>query len=333
VAFEVSSHAIAQGRVAGVPFNCVVFTNLSRDHLDFHPTMDDYFETKEKLFRDMPLDVVDRQVYAMININDEWGIKIQTASNVVRWTYGEAQSDFQFQIYETHYAGTRFHLKTPRGEAEVFLPLQGRHNVYNAVAAIGVGMAAGASLEACVEAIKTFKGVPGRLERVPTKKEINVFVDYAHKPDALRSVLSILNQIREAAKQKSKIITVFGCGGDRDKGKRPIMAQIAVDSSDVVIVTSDNPRTEDPLAIIQDILFGISKELLNNKVFVEVDRREAIRKAVETEISQLEGRLPILATTGSTGPSPHGASASSPRRRRCPHRASRRSPHPDRSDR
>jgi UDP-N-acetylmuramoyl-L-alanyl-D-glutamate--2,6-diaminopimelate ligase len=281
VAFEVSSHAIDQGRTAGLPFNCLIFTNLTRDHLDYHHTMENYFATKERLFREVPLSIIDRQVHAMINVNDEWGQKIQASPNVLVWTFGESQSDFQFQILETQYAGTRFRLNTPRGQAEFFLPVPGRHNVYNAVGAIGAALAAGASLEICVEALRTFSGVPGRLERVKSKKEFHVFIDYAHTDDALRTVLAILKQIREQSHQKNKIITVFGCGGDRDKGKRPLMARAAVEGSDIVIVTSDNPRTEEPMLIIQDILAGVPKELLNSKVFVEVDRREAIRKALE----------------------------------------------------
>lgn len=278
--FEVSSHAIDQNRILGVPLNCAIFTNLTRDHLDYHKTMENYFFTKEKLFANLHPIKSGEPTYAIININDPWGKKINVSPQAQRWTYGESQSDFQFQIFESSYLGTRFYLKTHRGDSEVKMKLPGRHNVYNAVAAIAAGMALGASLQSAVIAIEAFSGVPGRLERVPTKKDINVFIDYAHTDDALNAVLFSLNKIREQSKKKGKIITVFGCGGDRDKGKRPLMAKSAVDLSDLVYITSDNPRTEDPMAIIQDILAGVPKDLLKSKVFVEVERREAIRKAV-----------------------------------------------------
>ncbi len=280
VTFEVSSHALDQDRVMGVPFNCAVFTNLTRDHLDYHKTMEAYFAAKEKLFALLQPNSRHEPIYAIININDEWGRKLHVSPYAQTWTYGEAQSDFQFQIFEIHYSGTKFKLKTPRGETNVNIRLPGRHNVYNSVAAMAVGLAAGASLPTVVEAIEAFAGVPGRLERVPTPRDRHVFVDYAHTDDALKTVLSNLNYIRAQSKAKGAIITVFGCGGDRDKGKRPLMAQAAVAQSDTVYITSDNPRTEEPMAIIQDILTGVPKELLNSKVFVEVERRAAIRKAI-----------------------------------------------------
>lgn len=280
VAFEVSSHAIDQGRASGIPFQCVVFTNLTRDHLDYHKTMENYFAAKEKLFTNLISQNQGDMPYAIINVNDEWGRKITPAANAKCWTYGEVNSDFQFQVLESKFSGTRFRLTSPRGEIEVFIQLPGRHNVYNAVAAIAVGVAAGASLHSCVESIQSFGGVPGRLEKVISATKRNVFVDYAHTDDALKTVLSILSDIRKQAHLKCKIITVFGCGGDRDKGKRPLMAKAAIENSDLVFITSDNPRTEDPLKIIQDILAGVPNELLNSKVFVEVDRSEAIRKAI-----------------------------------------------------
>lgn len=279
-AFEVSSHAIDQGRAAGLPWSTVVFTNLTRDHLDYHKSMENYFLAKEKLFREMPLAQKNHPVTAIININDEWGRRIQVAPNVKVWTYGESQADFQFQVLDTQFSGTRFRLNTPRGEVEVTMAMPGRHNVYNAVAAMAVGMSAGASLDMCVAGVQNFMGVPGRLQKVATAKEIHVFVDYAHTDDALRTVLTILQGIRQSAKARNKIITVFGCGGDRDKGKRPLMAKAAIELSDYVYVTSDNPRTEDPMSIIQDIVSELPNEILKSKVIIEVDRREAIGKAI-----------------------------------------------------
>ncbi|OFZ20231.1 MAG: UDP-N-acetylmuramoyl-L-alanyl-D-glutamate--2,6-diaminopimelate ligase [Bdellovibrionales bacterium RBG_16_40_8] len=281
VVFEVSSHAIDQDRVNGIPFNCVVFTNLTRDHLDYHKTMQNYFTAKQKLFTELVSESRNERVSAIINVSDEWGQKIEVSSHARRITYGEVKSDFQFQVIESNFSGTRFHLQTPSGQSDVSIKLPGRHNVYNSVAAIAVGCSAGASLEKCIEGIESFTGVPGRLERVPNKKDLNVFVDYAHSDDALRAVLTILNEIRRVKKTKNRIITVFGCGGDRDKGKRPLMAKVAMAHSDIVFITSDNPRTEDPMTIIQDILSGVDKDLMKVKIFVEVDRKEAIRKAIE----------------------------------------------------
>ncbi|MCB0350076.1 MAG: UDP-N-acetylmuramoyl-L-alanyl-D-glutamate--2,6-diaminopimelate ligase, partial [Bdellovibrionales bacterium] len=188
-ALEVSSHAIDQGRAGGIPFQCVIFTNLTRDHLDYHETMEKYFAAKEKLFTECLLRKAGDAPVAIININDEWGRKIIPAPNAKVWTYGESQSDFQFQVLENKFSGTRFRLTTPRGDAEITTPLPGRHNVYNSVAAIATGLAAGASLQACKEGIEKFRGVPGRMERVPSETSRNVFVDYAHTDDALKTVL------------------------------------------------------------------------------------------------------------------------------------------------
>ena len=280
VAFEVSSHALDQNRVQGVPFSAVVFTNLTRDHLDYHKTMENYFAAKEKLFNELIQKPAGQDVHAIVNVSDEWGRKIHVADNAKKITYGEIQSNYQFQVLQTHFNGTKFRLHTSKGDYEVQLQVPGRHNVYNAVAAMAVGVSAGASMESCIEGIQKFCGVPGRLQKVLSKKNFTVFIDYAHTDDALKTVLSILQEIRSQAKIKSRIITVFGCGGDRDKGKRPLMAQAAMNGSDCVWVTSDNPRTEDPMRIIEDILAGTPKTSLQDQVFVEVDRREAIRKAI-----------------------------------------------------
>jgi UDP-N-acetylmuramoyl-L-alanyl-D-glutamate--2,6-diaminopimelate ligase len=282
LAMEVSSHAIEQDRADSVPFDAVIFTNLTRDHLDYHKDMQGYFAAKEKLFRELPSRYPDKRVSAIINANDEWAMKLQMAPNVNTLTYGEVSSDYQFQVIDMNYAMTRFRLKTARGEAQIEIPIAGRHNVYNAVSAIAVGMVAGASIETCAAGLKEFKGVPGRLQRVPSASDRYVFVDYAHKPGALEKVLGLLESIRSSKRRgHSKIITVFGCGGDRDAGKRPLMAKIAVEHSDLVIITSDNPRNEDPEAIIQDVLTGVPKDLLNSRVFVEVDRTKAITRGIE----------------------------------------------------
>lgn len=278
-AFEVSSHALEQDRADSIPFDVVVFTNLTRDHLDYHKTMENYFRAKEKLFFELPFRS-EKHVTAVINTSDEWGAKIRTADSVTRWSYGESKSDFKFEILKSDFSGSEFRLKSPRGEHALTIPLVGRHNVYNSVAALATGVAAGASVETAAKGLSRFRGVPGRLERVQNSLDVHVFVDYAHTDDALRTVLTALKQIREKARHNNKIIVVFGCGGDRDRGKRPLMAKAAVEGADLVVITSDNPRTEDPVQIIQEISAGIPRSDLNKSVFIEVDRKEAIRRAI-----------------------------------------------------
>jgi UDP-N-acetylmuramoyl-L-alanyl-D-glutamate--2,6-diaminopimelate ligase len=291
VAFEASSHALSQNRVGSIAFDAMVFSNLTRDHLDYHKTMDEYFHAKEKLFRELPTQIKTQkrnQPVAIINYSDTYGPKIRVAPNVKLWSYGEAKIhaganskiDFEFEILKSDFAGTSFKL-TALGETQILhIPLVGKHNVYNAVAAIAVGMATGATLEAAHAGLKNFTGVPGRLQRVQHSQDLNVFVDYAHTDDALKTVLSALQDIRKSANLKNKIITVFGCGGDRDKGKRPLMLKAAMAGSDKVVITSDNPRTESPASIIDDILTGVM-HTKSEQIIVEVDRKQAIKKAIE----------------------------------------------------
>ena len=277
--FEISSHALVQNRADSIEFDAVVFTNLTRDHLDYHGSMENYFQAKEKLFSELPWKT-NKNCTAVINIGDPAGQKLEVAEKCEVITYGECQSDLQIQVMASDYSGTQFRVKTRSGETQSRIPLPGRHNVYNAVAAAAVGMAAGRSLNSCLESLAHFQGVPGRLQPVSNDKGLHVFVDYAHTDDALKAVLTTLQNIRKSMGTKNKIITVFGCGGDRDKGKRPLMARAALELSDFVMVTSDNPRTEDPMQIIQDIIVDTDKEASKNRLEVEVDRREAIRKAL-----------------------------------------------------
>lgn len=293
-AFEVSSHALDQDRADSIPFDVVVFTNLTRDHLDYHKTMEDYFLSKEKLFLKLPA-LSGKQVTAVINTSDSWGAKIRTADSVRLWSYGESKSDFQFEILKSDFSGSEFELKTPRGDHTLSIPLVGRHNVYNSVAALATGVAAGASVETCAKGLSRFRGVPGRLERVQNSLDVHVFVDYAHTDDALRTVLTALKEIRERARHRNKIIVVFGCGGDRDRGKRPLMAKAAIEGADLVVITSDNPRTEDPVQIIQEISSGIPRSEINKSVFIEVDRKEAIRSAISMAKS---GDVVVIAGKG-----------------------------------
>lgn len=294
VAMEVSSHALDQKRVDSVPFNTVIFTNLTRDHLDYHQTMDKYLEAKQRLFTDLLWKTHKRPCFAIINTADKYGRRLRVADPAVLWTYGARDSDLRYEILRMEFACTHFKVWTPMGEAEVKLPMSGTHNVMNALAALGAGLSAGLPLNICVEALNQFTGVPGRLQSVPNVKGLSVFVDYAHSPDALENVLTALNKVRENLKSSARIWTVFGCGGDRDKGKRPLMAQMALKYSDKVVITSDNPRTEDPEAIIQDILAGVQNSEKEKTVTLP-DRKQAIR---ETLKQAAEGDVVLIAGKG-----------------------------------
>ncbi|MCB0421531.1 MAG: UDP-N-acetylmuramoyl-L-alanyl-D-glutamate--2,6-diaminopimelate ligase [Bdellovibrionales bacterium] len=277
--FEVSSHALDQHRVDHIPFNAIVFSNLSRDHMDYHKDFEDYFKAKERLFSEIPYKYKNRKTTAVINADDPYGLKIETAGGVRSWYYGEKRGDFRFEILDESFQGCRINVRTPRGEHVFTLPLTGRHNIYNCLAAITVGMSAGASLDVCCNAMEKFKGVPGRLEKVENDKGLHVFVDYAHTDDALTSVLKSLNSVRKKNLMDEKLITIFGCGGDRDKGKRPMMTKAALDQSDLVFITSDNPRSEDPMLIIKDCLKAVPEEMIDKTVFIEQDRKTALSRA------------------------------------------------------
>lgn len=279
VVMEVSSHALEQKRVDSVPFNSVVFTNLTRDHLDYHQNMENYFKAKQRLFTDLLWKTSKSPCFAVINTDDKWGRQLRVADPAILWTYGHREGDFQFEMTKMDFASSEFKVQTPAGEAEVILPMSGTHNVMNALAAMAVGISGGIPLSTCVAALREFKGVPGRLQSVPNNKDLSVFIDYAHSPDALENVLIALSRVRESLGSKAHIWTVFGCGGDRDKGKRPLMTRMALKYSHHVVITSDNPRTEDPLQIIRDMTEDLPAGE-QYKIQVEVQRREAIRKAI-----------------------------------------------------
>ena len=281
VAMEVSSHALDQARVDSVPFNTVIFTNLTRDHLDYHKTMDQYFEAKQRLFTDLLWATTKRPCFAIINTDDKYGRRMRVADPAILWTYGAKNADIRYKIKRMDFALTSFEVTTPLGKGEVHLPMSGIHNVMNALAALGAGLSAGVPLDVCIQALNSFTGVPGRLQSVPNAQNLSVFVDYAHSPDALENVLMAITRVRANLKSSARIWTVFGCGGDRDKGKRPLMAEMALKYSDNVVITSDNPRTEEPQAIIQDIMAGVPSTA-RDKVTVMVDRKEAIHSALKT---------------------------------------------------
>ncbi len=291
VAMEVSSHALAQKRADGVHFNTVIFTNLTRDHLDYHKSMQEYFESKQRLFTDLMWKTVKTPSYAVVNTDDPWGARLKVAGETEILTYGRRKdAAFQYQITNVDFSRTDFELNTFSGKFTGSVPMVGAHNVANAVAVVAAVATWGISISSSLDFLSRFGGVPGRLQSVPNHKSLNVFVDYAHTPDALESVLRALNQIRSQLKSHSRIWTVFGCGGDRDKGKRPLMAQKALQGSDFVMVTSDNPRKEDPMAIISDIMDGVPLSDRQQKVMIEPDRR----KAIETVLSQARAHDVIL---------------------------------------
>jgi UDP-N-acetylmuramoyl-L-alanyl-D-glutamate--2,6-diaminopimelate ligase len=255
---EVSSHALELGRVAGIRFACRVFTNLTQDHLDFHETMEAYFAAKRRLFEEPGLSVV--------NVDDEYGRRI--AAEVDALTFGiENDADYRARDIDFDVNGSRFTLETPDGELRIESPLAGLFNVQNVLGAI----AAVRSLGVEEISLEGFGRVPGRFEAVDEGQDFGVLVDYAHTPDSLENVL---RAARELA--RGKLHVVFGAGGDRDRGKRPLMGDAARRLADRVLVTSDNPRSEDPEAIIDEVMEGAGPDAER-----EVDRRRAIARVIE----------------------------------------------------
>lgn len=279
LAMEVSSHGLDQGRVQGLAFNTVIFTNLTRDHLDYHSSMEEYFRAKQKLFTDLLWDSGKTPLFAIVNRDDPWGLRLRVCSNAGLWTYGTTkEADFRFQMKAQSFEGAEFLLTTPLGELTCKIPLCGVHNVANVVAAIAGVASIGISPEQAVRFLKDFEGVPGRLQRIPDSKGRFVFVDYAHTPDGLENTLKTLFEIRNQSSSTSRVFALFGCGGDRDRGKRPQMAAIAEKYADRIFVTSDNPRSENPDSILQEIDRGFSEQG-KQKRQMEVDRRKAIQLA------------------------------------------------------
>jgi len=265
---EASSHGIDFHRIAGCDFDVAVFTNLSQDHLDYHRTMEHYLKTKLRLFQGLK-----PSAYGVVNIDDPVGQQFISAikSNIL--TYGINRpadilaKDIRLAINRTEYT-----LISPEGEIDIESKLVGTFNVYNTLAAVGVAISQGINLETIKLGLEREIRVPGRFEIVDRGQDFAVVVDYAHTPDGFQNVLSLARQLKPR-----KLVTVFGCGGDRDKEKRPIMGKIAAEYSDQVVVTADNPRTENPIAIADDILAGIK----NQQPLVIPDRREAIADTIK----------------------------------------------------
>ena len=268
VVMEVSSHALALKRIHGIDFDLCVFTNLTQDHLDYHKDMESYFCVKAALFQKPGH-------RAVVNIDDPWGrrlVEFCTENNPLTTCGFSSEADLQASHEKVDINGTSFHLASPWGEAEIHLNLLGRFNIYNALSALAVGGLLGIPLPLMAEALKNLPHVPGRLQLVPNRKNKKVFVDYAHTDDALRNVLSTLREICP-----EKLFVVFGCGGNRDRGKRPLMGQVADQLADYSILTADNPRNEDPTAIALEIAEGFSGF---DHFEIEIDRRTAIEKAL-----------------------------------------------------
>jgi UDP-N-acetylmuramoyl-L-alanyl-D-glutamate--2,6-diaminopimelate ligase len=270
VSMEVSSHALHQSRVHGIEFRAAVFTNLTQDHLDYHGTMENYFQAKKILFEELS-----EGSSAITNADDPWGLPITASTRARTLRYGvEGPADVRASSIDLSLKGISIDIEYEKTKHRVTSPLVGRFNVHNILAAYTTGKAIGVSEEALRQGIASLRAVKGRLERVDSPNGWTAIIDYAHTPDALQKCLHAVRELLSGG----RIITVFGAGGDRDKTKRPLMGRIAASLSDLAIVTSDNPRTEDPEQIIRDIVAGIPDTA---RVLQIVDRREAIRKATE----------------------------------------------------
>jgi UDP-N-acetylmuramoyl-L-alanyl-D-glutamate--2,6-diaminopimelate ligase len=270
---EVSSHALALRRVDGIQFAGAVFTNLTRDHLDFHVSMEEYFAAKRRLFEMLPADAP-----AAINVDDPRGsAMVEAAGRPVTYAVNRP-ADVTPGPLSFSFAGLEFEARTPQGTVHVRSRLMGRPNVYNILGAVGVTAAVGVPLDAIERGLERLEGVPGRFERASSNADdITVIVDYAHTDDALRNLLEMARPLAER-----RLITVFGAGGDRDRTKRPLMGMVAARLSDVVVITSDNPRSEAPARIIDEVNLGAQPETRQGgaEVVTIVDRRAAIQHAV-----------------------------------------------------
>ena len=270
-ALEVSSHSLALKRVYGMRFRVGVFMNLTRDHLDFHRDMESYFLAKKLLFSEENRNRVEA---AVINIDDPYGRRIASETRAAVLSFGFSEdAGIRVRKHQSRVDGTSLVLQTPAGEAGYRLRLVGRPNLYNVMAATGAALSLGIGLDKIRQGVEGLEGVPGRVERVDAGQDFTVIVDYAHSPDSLENLLNTVSRLPHA-----RLITVFGCGGDRDRTKRPIMGEIAVRLSDFVFATSDNPRSEDPIEILDAIETGLRKGPAPYRI--EPDRRKAIEAAV-----------------------------------------------------
>jgi UDP-N-acetylmuramoyl-L-alanyl-D-glutamate--2,6-diaminopimelate ligase len=313
VILEVSSHALHQRRVSGLRLRRAIFTNLTRDHLDYHRDLEDYFQAKRSLFSEViagkwacDAPVADLPPLAVLNLDNESGRRLMSelgALSIPRRSFGLARlADVRAKDVESSRAGIKATVISPEGRLQLHSPLVGAHNLENILAAVALTLAMGIDKEAVEAGVAALARVPGRLEPVANAEGFDILVDYAHTPDALAHAVATCRDLKP-----NRLIAVFGCGGDRDRGKRPVMGRIAVESCDFTVVTSDNPRTEDPLAIVAEILAGIEglparrlepgeRPAPGEKAYlVEPDRRAAIRAAVRAAAA---GDLILIAGKG-----------------------------------
>jgi len=283
---EASSHSLTMDRLWGCHFQAAVFTNLTREHMDYHKTFEDYFAAKRKLFQGTGGGASE---VAIINSDDEWGKKlIGIAPKTV--TYGlESNADITTKKFQLGFGGLIFTAQTPNGKLQIASPLIGRINVYNILAAIGAAQALGISNEVIEGGVRNLQSVAGRFQRVDLGQPFLVIVDYAHTDDALENLIRTARELTP----KGRVITLFGCGGEKDRTKRPVMGEVSGRLSDLTILTNDNPRKEDPLRIISDVVVGIQKT--NGKYLIEPDREKAIAMAVDEASS---GDIVLLAGKG-----------------------------------
>jgi UDP-N-acetylmuramoyl-L-alanyl-D-glutamate--2,6-diaminopimelate ligase len=283
---EVSSHALDLGRVYGMQFHTVVFTNLTRDHLDYHRTMEAYFAAKQRLFVGAG---GPPPKFAVLNRDDPHSREIKLDPKTEAFWYGLGpESNLRARHIASSFQGLRFDVQFGKLRFPVESPLLGKINVYNVLAACGVGLSYNIAPEIVARGIANLQAVPGRFERIDEGQPFVVAVDYAHTDDALRNTIAVARGLNP-----KRIVTLFGCGGDRDRAKRPLMGQAAAEASDFVVLTSDNPRSEDPLAIMNDALVGIRR--LDVPHIIEPDRATAIARALN---EAREGDVVILAGKG-----------------------------------
>lgn len=283
---EVSSHALAQERVWGMHFSAAVFTNLTRDHLDYHHDFEQYFAAKRRLFEGLGIPPPE---LAVINVDDPWARRLLAIPNPHRVTYGlESKADVGVKRRSQHLAGLSAVLTTPIGDLEVESSLLGRANLMNVLAATATAVGVGIPAEKIQSGIRSLKAVPGRFEKIDEGQPFLVVVDYAHTDDALQNVLEVARDLA-----KNRLIVVFGCGGERDRTKRPLMGEVAGRLCDLAILTSDNPRSEDPILIMNDVLVGLQRT--GRPYIAEVDRDKAIRKALA---EARDGDVVVLAGKG-----------------------------------
>lgn len=302
VFMEVSSHGITQKRVSNITYDAGIFTNLSRDHLDYHGDMETYYQVKKAFFTHI-LPREGKRALSIVNIDSDCGRRLagEIEGDIV--TYGNSV-DAQVSMKDADFSigGLKGKVRTPEWEIDICSGLIGHHNMENVLASVAYAYCCGIDKNHIAEGVAALKAVPGRLERIPVKKPVHVFVDYAHSPDGLKNVLRALMPYK-----RKRMILVFGCGGDRDRGKRPIMGSVAVSHADITVITSDNPRTEDPQAIIQEIVSGCASEGAVRKggkeppfggkrcYLLEPDRKTAIAMAIEMAH---EGDVVVIAGKG-----------------------------------